>query len=241
MRSRESVVAAGLMASASRYGRESAGCLARRGEGTRSSRGDVRNVVRERSGSPDGQRKDNECRDRCSRSSFSLAFTSAVRAGSRGRSPVRCVWVDRRDCRLADLGDDEPWFELAVSDCRWLSCLAALWFSYRLVNIPQFADFLIAVEAEMNKVSWPSRGELIRSSVVVIFVIFLLAVVLFGYDLIWRQLFACIGVRLAASAGSARVLIGDLFRSLRSSAVEDVRCRSDPESRDEIPSGRQSS
>ena len=30
-----------------------------------------------------------------------------------------------------------------------------LWLGYRIVNVPQFADFLIAVEAEMNKVSWP--------------------------------------------------------------------------------------
>jgi preprotein translocase subunit SecE len=41
----------------------------------------------------------------------------------------------------------------------------------------------------MNKVSWPSRLELIRSSVVVIFVIFFLAIVLFSYDLVWRFLF----------------------------------------------------
>src|ERR1700722_4676046 len=27
------------------------------------------------------------------------------------------------------------------------------WIAYRLVNLPSFADFLIAVEAEMNKVS----------------------------------------------------------------------------------------
>ena len=34
----------------------------------------------------------------------------------------------------------------------------------------------------MNKVSWPSRGELFRASVVVILVIFFLAFLLFGYD-----------------------------------------------------------
>ena len=67
--------------------------------------------------------------------------------------------------------------------------VAGLWVGYRLVNYPRFADFLIAVEAEMNKVSWPSRGELIRSSVVVIFVIFMLAIVLFGYDVLWQYLF----------------------------------------------------
>jgi preprotein translocase subunit SecE len=87
----------------------------------------------------------------------------------------------------------------AGSQWRYLICgatlLAGLWIGYRLVNIPQFADFLIAVEAEMNKVSWPSRAELVRSSAVVIFVIFLLATVLFGYDLIWQQLFVFIGVR----------------------------------------------
>lgn len=73
--------------------------------------------------------------------------------------------------------------------------LAGLWVGYRLVNIPQFADFLIAVEAEMSKVSWPSRGELIRSTTVVIFVIFLLGIVLFAFDLAWRQVFVFIGVR----------------------------------------------
>ena len=51
-----------------------------------------------------------------------------------------------------------------------------------------FADFLIAVEAEMNKVSWPTRAELFRSSMVVIFCILFLAAVLYGYDLFWSTL-----------------------------------------------------
>jgi preprotein translocase subunit SecE len=57
-----------------------------------------------------------------------------------------------------------------------------VWASFRVVNIPAFADFLISVEGEMNKVSWPSRGELFRASVVVILVIFFLAFLLFAYD-----------------------------------------------------------
>ena len=72
--------------------------------------------------------------------------------------------------------------------------LIGLWISYRVVNYPQFADFLIAVEAEMNKVSWPSKTELIRSSLVVIFMMFFLALTLFGFDLVWRTLFQVIGV-----------------------------------------------
>ena len=72
--------------------------------------------------------------------------------------------------------------------------VVGFWVSYRVVNYARFADFLIAVEAEMNKVSWPSRGELIRSSLVVIFVIFALAIILFGYDLFWKFLFRNLGI-----------------------------------------------
>ena len=69
-----------------------------------------------------------------------------------------------------------------------------VWFSFRLVNLPRFADFLIAVEAEMNKVSWPTRQELFRSSIVVIVLLLLLTVVLFVYDIVWRFLFEAIGI-----------------------------------------------
>jgi preprotein translocase SecE subunit len=68
------------------------------------------------------------------------------------------------------------------------------WFSYRLVNVPAFADFLIAVEAEMNKVSWPSRGELTRASMVVLILIVALAFVLFGFDVTWHWLFQRLGI-----------------------------------------------
>jgi preprotein translocase subunit SecE len=69
-----------------------------------------------------------------------------------------------------------------------------LWVSFRIVNIPRFADFLIAVEAEINKVSWPSRAELTRSAIVVIVVIFLLSTVLFGFDLVWGFTFEYFGI-----------------------------------------------
>lgn len=65
---------------------------------------------------------------------------------------------------------------------------AGLWTCYRLVNVPAFADFLIAVEAEMNKVSWPTRNELFRASAVVLITIFALGFVLAGYDIFWKVL-----------------------------------------------------
>jgi preprotein translocase subunit SecE len=75
-----------------------------------------------------------------------------------------------------------------------LIAVAGVWLSFRLVNLPRFADFLIAVEAEMNKVSWPTRQEIIRSSIVVIVLIFFLAIILFGFDVFWMWLFRLIGV-----------------------------------------------
>lgn len=62
---------------------------------------------------------------------------------------------------------------------------SGLWLSFRAVNLPRFADFLIAVEAEMAKVSWPTRSEVVRSSAVVIFMMFALAAILGLYDLFW--------------------------------------------------------
>lgn len=72
--------------------------------------------------------------------------------------------------------------------------LVSVWVAYRIVNMPAFADFLIAVEAEMNKVSWPTRSELIRASLVVLVTIFSLTVVLFVFDLVWNQLFQRLGI-----------------------------------------------
>jgi preprotein translocase subunit SecE len=72
--------------------------------------------------------------------------------------------------------------------------VAGTWLAFRLVNYPRFADFLIAVEGELNKVSFPSKDEVIRSTIVVIMVIFILAALIFGFDLCWRQIFEWIGV-----------------------------------------------
>lgn len=74
--------------------------------------------------------------------------------------------------------------------------LAAIgsWFAFRAVHYSKFADFLIAVEAEVNKVSWPSKTELIRATIVVLFTIIALTAILFAYDVIWHQLLKALGV-----------------------------------------------
>lgn len=69
-----------------------------------------------------------------------------------------------------------------------------LWFAFRIVHYPRFADFLISVDAEMDKVSWPSRQDLFRNTVVVITTMFFLGAVLFAYDVFWVWLFQSIGI-----------------------------------------------
>lgn len=71
--------------------------------------------------------------------------------------------------------------------------LIGAWLSFRLVNWPRFADFLINVEIEMSKVSWASWDYLVRATIVVIAVMFLIGAVLFAYDLFWKWFFELIG------------------------------------------------
>lgn len=89
------------------------------------------------------------------------------------------------------LADQQPAIRYGVSGA--IAVLGA-WFAFRIVNYPVFADFLVDVEGEMAKVSWPLADELRRATVVVLVVMFLLSFVLFGYDVIWQQALRWIGV-----------------------------------------------
>ena len=75
-----------------------------------------------------------------------------------------------------------------------LLVLAVGLFTLWMVNRPKTADFLIATEGEMKKVSWSNRKEVIGSTKVVIITTFVLGVVLFGVDLAFVLLFKLIGV-----------------------------------------------
>jgi preprotein translocase SecE subunit len=63
----------------------------------------------------------------------------------------------------------------------------ALWIGWRLVNYPPFADFLIATEAEMNKVSWTTRKRLVKDTIIVLTTMLLLTVFLFVVDIVWSM------------------------------------------------------
>jgi len=72
--------------------------------------------------------------------------------------------------------------------------VVAIWFSYRLVNYPRFADFLIATDAELNKVSWSTGRKLLQDTVVVLVTVALMAVFLWIMDFVWTFLLIQLGV-----------------------------------------------
>ncbi len=64
-----------------------------------------------------------------------------------------------------------------------------LWVGFRTVNYPTFADFLVSVEAEMSKVSWPTWKELYVNSKVVLLFMALFTILIFFFDIIFRLIF----------------------------------------------------
>jgi preprotein translocase subunit SecE len=101
---------------------------------------------------------------------------------------------------MGPLGDyRSPWIRIGIPTA---IAVVGAWVAYRVVNYPRFADFLVSVEAEMAKVSWPGRDELWRATIVVIVTMLLLAIVLFGFDYIWQFFFRLIGVIHAGGAAA---------------------------------------
>ncbi|HEC02134.1 MAG TPA: preprotein translocase subunit SecE [Phycisphaerales bacterium] len=58
-----------------------------------------------------------------------------------------------------------------------------------LVNKPSIADFMIAAEGEMKKVSWSSRQEITVSTIIVIVVVVIMATLLGTTDFGFRLFF----------------------------------------------------
>jgi preprotein translocase SecE subunit len=82
----------------------------------------------------------------------------------------------------------------------------SVWLSYRLVNYPSFADFLIATEAEMNKVSWVTRRRLYQDTIVVLTTVLLLTVYMFVMDIGWTWFLGKVGVLQMPTSETTRTL-----------------------------------
>ncbi len=66
--------------------------------------------------------------------------------------------------------------------------------AFHYMNKPNAVDFMIATDSEMKRVNWTSRKELIGSTKIVILFMFLMAAILFLYDLMFHTIFWLIGV-----------------------------------------------
>jgi preprotein translocase SecE subunit len=88
------------------------------------------------------------------------------------------------------LNDHPKWLMGIVSG---FALLTSLWF-WRLMNKSTNVDFLIATDSEMKKVNWTSRQELVGSTKVVIFFMLIIAVSLFGLDVLFGYVFYFLGV-----------------------------------------------
>ena len=92
-------------------------------------------------------------------------------AGGAAIMAIGCLQL-YRTLEAADVG---LWVETMVSAGLFVVVAAVmLW----LVNKPNIADFMIAAEGEMKKVNWSTRQEVAVSTIVVIAVVVILAVLL---------------------------------------------------------------
>lgn len=86
---------------------------------------------------------------------------------------------------------------LAASDMSlWITSLvpvvilvALMGITYWLLNKPAVADFMIAAEGELKKVNWSGRKEVAVSTLVVIIVVFVMAILLGTTDLVFSLIF----------------------------------------------------
>ncbi len=97
--------------------------------------------------------------------------------------------------RLESIFSGETWsiWVRVLAAVAWLIALGVLAF-WLIGKHRKCADFLIATEGEMKKVSWTTKRELIGSTKVVIVATVLLGAILFVVDVAFMAFFTSIGV-----------------------------------------------
>ena len=102
---------------------------------------------------------------------------------------------------LVVVGAGYIWQQMPVS-AKWLRGLIPLsvvlicsYVLLRVVNSKKAADFMIATEGEMKKVSWSSKKEIIGSTKIVIATLLIMGVILFCVDLFFSKFMKIVGVQ----------------------------------------------
>lgn len=87
------------------------------------------------------------------------------------------------------LGNEEQAIRVGVPLAIWA---VVSWVAFRVIHVPRFAEFMIAVDVEREKVVWPGRQQVIQSTIVVIVVMFAMGAFLAIVDMIWKWFFQLI-------------------------------------------------
>ena len=95
--------------------------------------------------------------------------------------------------------DSQPLVQLGVPV---LAFALGAWFVYRVLNWPRFADFLVAVQGELDKVNWATWEYLIRATGVVLVTMVIAAAFLWVCDFVWLISFEFIGFLKATTSAA---------------------------------------
>ena len=111
---------------------------------------------------------------------------SAIALGMLALMGAAWLWDNLKNARIAGL---EPIYTQTVAFV--LVFAGAAWLGYYLIGRkPKVVDFLIATEGEMKKVNWSTRREIRGSTIVVIGLTFVIALIISFLDyLVYAPLF----------------------------------------------------
>ncbi len=120
---------------------------------------------------------------------------SAIALGMLALMGAAWLWDNLKNARI---GGFEPIYTQTVAFV--LVFASAAWLGYYLIGRkPKVVDFLIATEGEMKKVNWSTRREIRGSTVVVIGLTFVIALIISFLDyLVYAPLFTWAKVLEAA-------------------------------------------
>ena len=114
----------------------------------------------------------------------------------RGQGYYTRLWSGLIAFAIASSGCYVLWRKMAVITNLWVKtlvpaglCVGLGFLVFWLMNKPAAADFMISAEGEIKKVSWSSRREIAVSTMIVIFVVILMAIMLFAADMVFKSLF----------------------------------------------------
>ena len=90
------------------------------------------------------------------------------------------TWLSSKVYEIRRLSGFKYWLEA-------LPVLAAVAVFVVLLRHPKVNAFLDEVVAELKKVTWPSKDDVVKSTWVVLVCIFFISLILAGFDVIWGK------------------------------------------------------